>query len=108
MVSNKWQEEKRMKVAMMCVSLLGRSETITQSSQPWAQADSTRSGIGVVSTSCPIDLHHVPWSVLLSPTNFQPSSPSVLLSPLVYILLRPSLLDLELSQSFGNDRVPAI
>lgn len=71
-------------------------------------ADSTRFGIGMVSTSCPIDLHHVPWSVLLSPTNLQSSSPSVLLSPLVYILLRPSLLDLELSQPFGNNRVPVI
>lgn len=27
---------------------------------------------------------------------------------LVYILLRPSLLDLELCQAFNNDRVPAI
>lgn len=47
MVSNKWQEEKRMKVAMMRVSFLGRSKSRTQSNQPWAQADSTRSGIGV-------------------------------------------------------------
>lgn len=95
-------------MAMNIVSLLRRSKSRTQSSQPWAQADSIRSGIGVVSTSCPIDLHHVPWPGLLSPTNFQPSSPSVLSPPLVYILLPPGPLDLVLFQSFGNDRVPAV
>lgn len=88
------------------VSLPGTCRSITQSSQPWAQA-LPRSGTGVTFIPCVMDLHHVPRSagmrkLFSSPTGFRPS-PHQHHHPCLFTSCAQAP-----CRSFRSDRVPAL